>query len=56
MPNVAGKEYAYTPKGMAQAKRAAKRQGKNSSGNSGSSGSSGKSKGFNGTPKPQTRK
>tara|TARA_Y100001963_G_scaffold15511_1_gene19241 strand:- start:4209 stop:4370 length:162 start_codon:yes stop_codon:yes gene_type:complete len=53
MPNVAGKEYAYTPKGMAQAKRAAKRQGKNSSGNSGSSG---KSKGFNGTPKPQTRK
>ena len=50
MPNVAGKEYAYTPKGMAQAKRAAKRQGKTSSG------SSGKSKGFNGTPKPQTRK
>jgi len=47
MPNVAGKEYAYTPKGMAQAKRAAKRQGKNSPG---------KSKGFNGTPKPQTRK
>ncbi len=53
MPNVAGKEYAYTPKGMAQAKRAAKRQGKNSSVKSGSSG---KAKGFNGTPKPQTRK
>ena len=50
MPNVAGKEYAYTPKGMAQAKRAAKRQGKNSSGNSG------KSKGFNGARTPQPRR
>lgn len=28
MPNVGGKKYAYTPKGMAAAKKAAKKAGK----------------------------
>tara|TARA_R100000234_G_C4951414_1_gene157522 strand:+ start:532 stop:696 length:165 start_codon:yes stop_codon:yes gene_type:complete len=52
-PNVGGKEYSYTPKGMAAAKKEAKRTGKSVANKKGNG--NGGSKGFNGTPTPLSR-
>ena len=52
-PQVGGKHYAYTPKGVAAAKKEAARTGKAVSNKRKKSG--GGSKGFNGTPKPSSR-
>jgi hypothetical protein len=50
MPKVGGKSYSYDAKGMAQAKAASQRMANTTRKRSGGT------KGFNGTPKPQTRK
>ena len=52
-PQVGGKHYAYTPKGVAADKKEAARTGKAVSNKRKKSG--GGSKGFNGTPKPSSR-
>ena len=54
MPKVGGKHYSYDAKGMAQAKAAAQRSGQPMT--TTRKKKSGGAKGFNGTPKPQTRK
>jgi len=54
MPKVGGKHYSYDAKGMAQAKAASRRSGKPMTNTRKKSGAS--AKGFNGTPKPQSRK
>ena len=53
MPKVGGKSYSYDAKGRAQAKDASQRTGKPMTN---ARKKSGGAKGFNGTPKPQTRK
>jgi hypothetical protein len=53
MPKVGSKHYSYDAKGMAEAKAAAKASGKpmtNAQKNRGAA------KGFNGTPKPKTKR
>jgi hypothetical protein len=52
MPKVGGKSYSYDAKGMAQAKAASRRTGQSVT----NARKKGGTTGFNGTPKPQTRK
>jgi hypothetical protein len=54
MPKVGGKHYSYDAKGMAQATAASQRSGKPMT--NARKKSSASAKGFNGTPKPQTRR
>ena len=53
MPKVGGKHYSYDAKGVAQAKAASQRSGPPMTTTRKKSGGA---KGFNGTPKPQTRR
>ena len=54
MPKVGGKHYSYDAKGVAQAKAASQRSGQPMTNTRKKKG--GGAKGFNGTPKPQTRR
>tara|TARA_R110002096_G_scaffold297627_1_gene492099 strand:- start:288 stop:449 length:162 start_codon:yes stop_codon:yes gene_type:complete len=53
MPKVGSKHYSYDAKGMAEAKAASQRSGKPMTN---AQKKSGAAKGFNGTPKPKTKR